>query len=90
MTGLPLFSGKKMTGPRLFWGLKISHFPLCRTINFAPSLIARNDADTGKRALCSVLSGKIDVQYLIWFVEFYLNLPNCAVLFFALSSAPSG
>ena len=39
MTGLPLFSGKKMTGPRLFCGLKISDFPLCRTINFAPSLI---------------------------------------------------
>ena len=39
MTGLPLFPEKKMMGPRLFWGLKITHFPLCRTINFAPSLM---------------------------------------------------
>ena len=38
MMGLPLFSEKKMTGPRLFGGLEITGFPLCRTINFAPSL----------------------------------------------------
>ena len=38
MTGLPLFLEKKMTGPRLFWGFQISHFPLCRKMNFAPSL----------------------------------------------------
>ena len=43
MTGLPLFLEKKMMGPRLFWGLKISHFPLCRTINFAPSLTKHPD-----------------------------------------------
>ena len=39
MTGLPVLSEKKMTGRRLFSGLTISHFPLCRTINFAPFLI---------------------------------------------------
>ena len=38
LTGLPLFSEKELRGPRLFSGLKICHFPLCRPINFAPSL----------------------------------------------------
>ena len=48
MTGLPLFLEKKMTGPRLFGGLKISYFPLCRTINFAPSLIRRKTETKNK------------------------------------------
>ena len=38
MTGLPLFSEKKMRGARLFSGFKISHLPLCRPINIGPSL----------------------------------------------------
>ena len=42
-----------MTGPRISLGLKISHLPLCRPINFGPSLT------TGQKAwarYCSVLS----------------------------------
>ena len=39
MTELQLFSEKRLRGAILFWGLEMSHFPLCRTMNFAPSLM---------------------------------------------------